>query len=49
MNTNAIWSAPLVFSEQGQELPKRRPCDGKTRKAIAVLTGKQLETEHLGK
>ena len=49
MNANAIWSTPLVLGEQGQGLPKRHSCDGKTRKAIAVLTDKQLETEHVGK
>jgi hypothetical protein len=49
MNANAIWSTPLVLGEQGQEPPKRHSCDGKTRKAIAVLTNKELETEHVGK
>ena len=48
MNANAIWSTSLVLGEQGQELPKRHPCDGTTRKAIAVLADKPLETEHVG-
>ena len=48
MNANAIWSTPLVLGEQGQELSKRHPCDGITRKSLAVLTDEQLETEHVG-
>jgi hypothetical protein len=48
MNANAFWRTPLVLSEQDQGLPKRHPCDGTNQNAIAVLTGKQLETEHVG-
>jgi hypothetical protein len=48
MNANMIWSTPLVLGEQGQEVPKRHPRDGTSRKAIAVLTHTQLEMKHVG-